>query len=163
MKRIIILGCFALLTAVGCRKTTNVYYVDPNQPNGNPGNTYSGPINDTILCGSSTCDSSQWAPNAPKKQFEISFTQPDRTAPDFVCYIMDVDDNGGVTLKLENTSDGFKIFIPSTNGTYPWIPQYVTVTIYVVLVHSGNKSTAVKAHTFHKVINTTSSRPLFTQ
>ena len=64
------MGCFALLGIIGCSKTTNTYNgVDPNQPP--PGTNTYVPVYDTLLCGTSTCDSSQWAPNAPKKQFEI--------------------------------------------------------------------------------------------
>ncbi len=146
MKRIIILGCFALLTAVGCRKTTNVYYVDPNQPNGNPGNTYSGPINDTILCGETTIDSSQYEYDPAKKRFKAGFTQADRNSSGFVCYIMDIELHdgmhatpttveGGAIIQHFNNPYGFDIVLFNSDGTIPWIPQYVSIKVYVVIKH----------------------------
>jgi hypothetical protein len=146
MKKIIVLGCFALLAAVGCKKTTNVYYVDPNQPNGNPGNTYTGPVNDTLLCGETTIDSSQYEYDPVKKRFKTVFTQADRNEPNFVCYIVDIELSdgthptpaiveGGATLQHFNNPNGFDIVLFNSDGTIPWIPQYVSIKVYVVIEH----------------------------
>ncbi len=146
MKKIIVLGCFALLAAVGCKKTTNVYYVDPNQSNGNPGNTYTGPVNDTIaIVKNHVLDSSMWTYDPFMNQFYVII---DHTygSDGFIGTIMDVLDDdgyyyetpspvkGGAKLSHMDQGDAVKIILSTTSkNDPPWIPQEITISLYAVI------------------------------
>ena len=142
MKKIIVLGCLALLTAaVGCKKTTNVYYVDPNGNNGNQGNTYS-PMNDTVLVDNIIIDSTQWIYNKATNEMECILSHSKSNG--HKSYIVDVKNGGqwyetpsviqgGGTLNGVGISNAIRIYITSPSKDAPWIPQYTEINIYEVV------------------------------